>query len=446
MPKTSGIYGRVVLPLMYAAKGDFRFAYFNRYKKNLTKSREAIEKYQLWRLQKLVKHAYSTVPYYRDLFDSQGIDPSNIKSLADYRKIPPLTKKIMMKNLHALKSTRRYKLQETVSGGSTGNRIVVFKDKKYEQIEKGVWMRDLYSVGVKPGDKVAWFWGSQLETRELAENTLKVLSLKVNRRIIFNSFNYTDRQLREWLLNDFNRFKPDHIFGYASAIYYVARYVHENKLKIHPVKTIITTAEKLTNRSFIEKVFGCKVIDHYGCREVSTIAIEDMNYVMHSSDDFVLVEVGENNKIMLTTLENYGMPLLRYENGDVADTARYRKTKDASPLRKLSIKIGRISEVFYNPKGERVRASAIGHIIANRKLDIGDYQVIQKSLKLTQLKLVRSSDINPKHVRELKEFIKYLVGCQQIQVSYVKAFPLPESGKRIPYICEVKHEDIDNKL
>ena len=139
----ANLCGKIIIPASYYIKGDLRFKYFNDYKKNLVKSKKEIKAYQLERLKKLVDHAYRTVPYYKKLFDRIQLRPDDIRSIEDLRKIPKLTKKSVLGNLEDLKSTGRYRLGKHFSGGSTGNSVVVYKDRRYEQLSHAIWMRDL---------------------------------------------------------------------------------------------------------------------------------------------------------------------------------------------------------------------------------------------------------------------------------------------------------------
>jgi phenylacetate-CoA ligase len=79
----SMFFGKILIPLGYYLKGDLRFKYYKEYKKNLSKSREEIEAFQLDRLKRLVKHAYETVPYYKDLFEKNNLKPEDIKNIED---------------------------------------------------------------------------------------------------------------------------------------------------------------------------------------------------------------------------------------------------------------------------------------------------------------------------------------------------------------------------
>jgi phenylacetate-CoA ligase len=431
------LYGRIILPLTYFLRGDFRFYYFRQYKKNLVKSRKEIQKYQLERLQRLVHHAYTTVPYYTKLFDSIKLKPSDIKKIDDLKKIPTLTKEIILKNFEELKSTKKYKLLEETSGGSTGNRVTVLKDKRYNAISRAIYMRDIYALGLHPGNKVAWIWGSPIENSSLKKNLFQRLLWIINRRIIFNTLNYNNNELRKWLEQDLRKFHPDYIYGYANAIYDVAKFVKKYNIKLPKLKFIICSANKLEHRKFIEDAFNCKVLDQYGSREVLSIAIEDKNYVMHTSDDFVIVELDKNYNILLTPLESYGMPLLRYEIGDIAVNIKNYK-KDNHPFNQFKLSIGRSCEILRNKNGDKVSSSKINSQIGKQKLNLGDFQLVQKSFNEVELNIVKNELTSNNDINKMQTIIKDALGCKYITITFCKSFPLEKSGKRISYKCLIK--------
>lgn len=432
------LFRKIIIPSAYYIRGDLRFKYFNLYKKNLTKSKKEIKNYQLARLKALMSHAYDTVPYYKDLFDSINLKTSDIKSIDDLKKIPVLTKEIILKHQDELKSKVKYKLIEWASGGSTGNRVVIFKDKRYSEISRAVWMRNLSAVGINPGDKAAWIWGSPFENKNLKYKTIHKLLWRINRKILFNATHYTNAELELWLKNDFNSFKPDYIYGYANSVYQIAKYIKENNIKIHQVKKIITTSEKLEHREFIEKVFNCKVIDQYGSREITTMAIEDENQVMHTDDDFVIVELGENNKILITALESYGMPLIRYVIGDIGIRNKKHEKNDNHPFERFNLSVGRFCELFVNNKGEKISLLPLAVRAGVAKLSIGEYQLVQISKDKVEVNMVKDKNIKSEDVKKFMNMIKDYVGCSTVKVRYFDKYPLEKNGKKIGFKCLVK--------
>ncbi|MBU2479445.1 MAG: phenylacetate--CoA ligase, partial [Gammaproteobacteria bacterium] len=86
------------------------------------------------KLVRLVQHAYTTVPYYRKLFDQAGISPSTIATLNDLQRIPVSTKQtLIQQDPNELISSRfkRAELQHDSSSGSSGTPFSVYLDKDY---------------------------------------------------------------------------------------------------------------------------------------------------------------------------------------------------------------------------------------------------------------------------------------------------------------------------
>jgi phenylacetate-CoA ligase len=247
--------------------------------------------------------------------------------------------------------------------------------------------------------------------------------------------------LTRWLTSDLKAFNPDFIYGYADAINDISKFILKNniRLQVPNLKKIICSAQKLDNREIIEKAFGCKVIDHYGSREVETIAIEDENYVMHSSDDFVIVELDDKNEIILTPLESYGMPLLRYKNGDIGFLKENTKNSDY-PFNEFNIKVGRSVEILRSRDGKKVYSGKINRQIADKKLNIGEFQLVQRSLDEVQLNIVKGGGTVKEDIETLCQIIKDTLGTKEVIIEYLDKFPIEKSGKKISFKCLIKDE------
>ncbi len=438
MTLSQRLFGDVLIPLSYYIKGDFRYSHYRKYRKNIHRSRQQIKSQQLRKLRKLVLHAYDTTDYYRELLDNSGIRPGDIKTIEDFRKIPPLGKRVVLSNIDRLKSSGRYRLIPLFSGGSTGNKVKIYKDKRYHEMSYGAWLRDFYMIGIRPGYRSAWIWGNEFRHKPMLRRMFNWLSFRINRRILFDVNRYTDDQVVEWFETKFNRFRPDFIYGYAGIIYDMAKIIKERKIKVAPVKKIITTSERLENREFIEKVFGCKVLDHYGSTEVTTIAIEDDDYIMHSSDDFVFVELDTDGEILLTPLESYGMPLIRYRCGDIGMKSLQKESRKRTPFGSFQIKVGRTYEILLNKDGEKVTGGLIKFRIEKEDLAIREFQLVQKSMDQVELNIVLDVFTIKKAVQRLAEIVQEVLGCTRVDVNYMKKFPVEPNGKRIAFKCEIK--------
>ena len=124
-------------------------------------SRERIEAIQLARLIDQVEWTYNRVAWYRDKMDAMGVKPSDIKTLADVRKLPFTDK-------NALRETFPYGLfaeslddivELHASSGTTGKPIVVGYDRGDMDLWADCIMRLVQMAGVVPSDRVQMAFG-----------------------------------------------------------------------------------------------------------------------------------------------------------------------------------------------------------------------------------------------------------------------------------------------
>ena len=129
-------------------------------------SREEIERIQLERLQKQVKHVYANVPYYRNLMDQKNVKPEDIKTLKDLAKLPFLSKADLRDNypdgLLAVPKSEVRRIQST--SGTTGKRVIAF----YTAHDLDVWAeccaRAIVAAGGTKDDVVHVSYGYGLFT------------------------------------------------------------------------------------------------------------------------------------------------------------------------------------------------------------------------------------------------------------------------------------------
>ena len=92
-----------------------------------------LQELQKDKLDRLISHAYKTVPYYRNVFDERGIKPKNIQDFSDLKNIPILKKSVLRSSLKKLISTQCNldELYLNSTGGSTGVPVKIYQDPNY---------------------------------------------------------------------------------------------------------------------------------------------------------------------------------------------------------------------------------------------------------------------------------------------------------------------------
>ena len=91
-----------------------------------------LESYQNKKLVELVNYAYQNVEYYKKLFLENNINPNDIKTIKDLKRIPILKKDDIRKNFNSLlsKKSNKSELILNSTGGSTGIPVKIYQDKK----------------------------------------------------------------------------------------------------------------------------------------------------------------------------------------------------------------------------------------------------------------------------------------------------------------------------
>jgi len=131
-----------------------------------------------------------------------------------------------------------------------------------------------------------------------------------------------------------NAYRPEAIITYPSLIRRLAEEQKVGLLKIAP-KKFCSVAETLTPavRELARSTWGALVLDDYGTTEACLLGVEcAWAEGLHVPEDRVIVEVVDANnravppgvcgdKILLTNLFNYTVPLIRYEISDLATVA-----------------------------------------------------------------------------------------------------------------------------
>jgi len=141
----------------------------------------------------------------------------------------------------------------------------------------------------------------------------------LTRYLVLDTSSMTEELLGQYA-KELKSYKPKILLAYTNSLVMLANYIKDHGIGDIRPKGIVCTCEVLTPeyRKLIESVFGCKVFDRYGSREVSVIASEcDRHEGMHINADNLFLEFsrdgrnvasGETGEILITDLRNYGCP------------------------------------------------------------------------------------------------------------------------------------------
>ena len=295
-----------------------------------TMSREDLEALQLERLQALVKRVYQKIPFYKESFDKAGINPEDIKSLADLTKLPFTVKQDMRDaypfGLFAV--PRKDVVRVHCSSGTTGTATVVGYTQKDLENWGDCFARALYGAGCGPDSTLQIAYGYGLFTGGLGAHNG---GERAGCTVLPMSTGNTKRQVR--LMKDFD---VDCLCCTPSYALNIAEVAQEEGYDVHefPIHAGILGAEPCSEapRAEIEQKMGIQVYDIYGLSEVMGpgVACEcEKQHGLHVCEDQFIIEIldpktlqpvpdGEWGEVVFTTLCKECSPLVRYRTRDIS--------------------------------------------------------------------------------------------------------------------------------
>ena len=442
MAPTSGrgpLLGRSLLALTCRMRGQDILGKLKEIEGAPFRSAEQVREKQFRDVWALLAHAEARVPYYRNLFRSLGIHSQDIRTWDDFFRLPVLTKDIIRENERDLirEDVPVEKLQPHFSGGSTGVPLKFFRSPVYMEASDAGTYRNLEQCGWRPGEMVAFFWGGN--DKLYAMSRLEFEARQYLRRMyLFDPFFSGEKEMAEWA-RSFGRVRPKAILGYASTIARFAAFLVNKGQTIGGIKGAFTTAEKLyrPQREAIERAFGCKVYDCYGSSEIQNIAAECPQGRMHVNADFVVVEEdkveGDGPRpFLLTSLQNYAMPFIRYRNEDCGYLSQEACTcGNHFPLMRLEI--ARTSDNFLFPGGRVVHGEFFTHLMYGSE-GIVTFQFHQTAVDEIILSIVPGPGNPQARQAKIEDGIRQIQEVSpghpiRVEVRYVESIPLSSAGK-----------------
>ena len=395
-------------------KSSNRNKYFYNRKLDITsrQPRGVLEATQLQKLNDLLSYANRHVPYYHELFRSLGLvqkreEDVALKNLEEIKIIPTLDKVTIHRegeDLHSNLASQRAAYTNT-SGGSTGEKAVFLQDRVFGEKTSANFMFARNLMGIRAWAKQnVLLWAA---VRDIGLPTIPSgkMATIFKDSIVLNSCKMQPEEMRR-IIETIEVKQPHFIRGYAQSLFELAKFSQRENNRIPPQKAVISTATTLSAdmREVIEKVFGCKVFDYYGSREVGPVATEcsahDGLHVLEDNNILELLdETGRNSKpgevgdIVLTNLNNYSMPLIRFK---VGDAAYVHPCPDTCPCgchyRKIGQLVGRTSDVFRLSNGDIVDGTYLTTVL-NSVDSIERFQIFQQTYDHLELVIQAPSPI-----------------------------------------------------
>ncbi|TMC48551.1 MAG: phenylacetate--CoA ligase family protein [Chloroflexi bacterium] len=299
------------------------------------KSADALRRAQTRNVEGAIRHAYLTVPFYRDTMRRLGLTPPDIITADDLLKLPIVEREQVQRDPEYFTSEGR-PLSEYLkrqSSGSTGAPITVFEDRG--ALVRGVVLAQrqraiLTSLVGRPFGYRSTMIAAPTSAIREREALFRVLTwfprpLRTQRQFLSV---FDPPEVAVWHLNEF---RP-HVIG-ASGSYLDAlfTYLHETRAAFHRPKVVVFAGEGISDavRRIVSREFGIPVLGLYQAVEVGNIAFEcQHNSGYHVNTDICPLRIvgtegeplapGEVGDVIVSNLVNRATVVLNYRLGDLA--------------------------------------------------------------------------------------------------------------------------------
>ncbi len=400
-------------------------------------SRERIERIQDERLKDLFHHV-THVPYWRDVFNTAGVDAS-MSPREILSKLPVTLKKALVgKRMdYITDASLLAKSDPDYTSGSTGKPFHFLQDWHASLRSFAVTERIFRSTGkrfpivymrARPRNgftfyRHVWFYIRGYNS--------------IRHRV--NDFKELGRQLRKGFI----------LYGYTSWVVELARQMEKLGIEL-PVRVAMVAGEHLTesDRAYVERVMKTELFTLYASREVGFLGYECELHNMHISEEWAYVEVvdennlplppGREGRILVTTFDNRVMPFIRYEIGDTG-VMTDSLCACGRTLRTLTFK-GRTTELIELEDSRTVSLLDIAYALGSYRDSIRQYQIIQTGKVSFVMKVVPGSSFDA-HKESLDALMVRLLHPRvRIQWELTGTIPEAKSGKAVYFI-----RDFENK-
>jgi phenylacetate-CoA ligase len=406
-----------------------------------------IKQEQSLNLEKLLVHCRDNVPFYKEILGGGKLSEEIFKAL------PLMEKNEIRKNNKGLRATNyRQKLISMSTGGSSGVPLQFYVDRGRLAHDKASRLRYWHWWDVECGDREIILWSSPNELS--AQNFLKAIRDK-----LFNSVLLSARKLDSLSLGQYvdmiNKIKPVSIYGYAGAIFLLAKHILSKQMSLtHSPQVIFATGEVLLDiqKQAIESAFGCRVVKEYGARDVGLIAHECSEGNLHINEDIILevvdsngdiLEDGKSGEIVATNLKSYGMPFLRYKTGDLGSIINVECAcgRKSSILGEL---LGRSNDFLVKSDNQKVHSSIMNHIFRDIK-GVEQFKVIQNNYHNFLIDIVKEthSEINADYISS--RFSNIFGSETKVYLNFVEEIKPEDSGKH-KYVISMVSRTISNDV
>ena len=413
-----------------------------RLQQNERMSRDELRQLQFKLFREFAAHCYTQSPYYGKLWQSHRLRPEDIQTPQDVRLIPVVPKQEMRRHTREfLTKPVGREMTAVHTSGTTGSPLTVYFSaedigRRYAFLER---CRRWAGVGI--GQRRASFTGRNLVPQRQSGPPFWRHNY-AGKQLLFSSYHLSPKHLCDYV-EALNRFQPEIIDGYPSAIHVVAEYILRTGASLSfGARAILVSAETVLphQRQAIEHAFGAKLYNQYASSEGAPFISECAYGRLHIHPDSGVIEIldvngdpalpGEIGQMVVTSFTTHIVPMLRFEMGDAAVPASTSAPCPCGlqfPI--VDAVVGRVDDVLYTP--DRGFVGRMDTVFKGIPSSITEAQIVQVSPETIVLRIVpdRASYESEHADQVLKEMRRKLGDLVTLKVEEVDRIPRSVNGK-----------------
>jgi phenylacetate-CoA ligase len=405
-------------------------------------SLEALTALQFAMFQDFAAHCFACSPYYRDLWESHGIEPRHIRRPEDITLIPIARKQDLRGRTHEFLTQPVGRKMTTVhTSGTTGSPLTVYFSDEDVGMRYAFLDRCRSWAGVRIGQKRASFTGRNLIPQRQTGPPFWRHNYPGN-QLLFSSYHLSRQNLPAYV-EALERFQPEIIDGYPSAIHIVADHIlHRRDTRRLQLRAILVSAETVFphQRETIEAAFQAKLYNQYASSDGAPFVSECARGQMHVHVDSGLIEIldaqgkptppGQVGQMVVTSFTTHVVPMLRFEIGDAAvPAAQSTPCPCGLPFPVVEAIVGRGDDMLHTP--DRGCVGRMDTVFKGVPSTIIEAQIVQTAADTIVLRVVadRESYKAEHGGRVVAEMRKKLGQLVTIRVEEVESLPRSANGK-----------------
>lgn len=407
---------------------------------------------QLRQLGLMLNHAHQTVPFYRQRLDAAGFRPGMDITNAWFAGLPCLTRAEAHTLGGALHSSSvpaaHAPVTQGQTSGSTGTPVTFLTTGVTQLFWQAFNLRDhlwhrrdlgLKLATIRPdrgvrGDRgvTVPHWSASIA--EIYRNGASS---------ILHSSNSTERQI-EWLIEQ----DPDYLLTLGSNLLELAREMRSRDIRLPRLREARTFGDALRPeaRGECAELLGVKVVDMYTAQEAGYLALQCPEQdCYHVQSESVIVEIldeegrpcaaGQMGKVVVTTLHNFAMPLIRYQIGDYAEAGAPCPCGRGLPV--IRRVLGRARNLAITPDGRKYYPSFAADVWSDIA-PIRQIQLVQKTRHHIEVRIAMVRALEGDEERNLGAALRQSLGHPyEFTFVRVELIARSASGKYEDFVCEV---------